>query len=818
MKSAITFLILLISATAGFSQKASIKGRITSAGEPVAYASVAVIGTQIGGTSNDKGYFTLNNVPVGTHEISASSVGYRAIKETITLSADVTLTVDLNLEEVTSKLDEVVVTGVSRATEVKRSPIPIAIISRKEMNLNVNSNIIDAIVKGVPGVSATSTGPNISKAFIRGLGYNRVLNMYDGIRQEGQQWGDEHGTEVDQYGIERAEVVKGPASLTYGSDALAGVINMIPAVPKGVDGIPKGDFLIDYQGNNGMAALSLGTSYSKNGWRYSFRGSQKQAHDYKNRVDGLVYGTGFSEYNLSGTIRVDKAWGFSQISATKYDNQQEIPDGSRDSLTRQFTFPVFDDERDDIKNRPYVTDKMLKSYKVDDLHQSIQHYRVYTNNQYKVGNGNINATLGFQQSNRREYLSPVNTQQAALFLVLNTVNYDLRYNLPDWKGLQTTIGANGMYQQNKNKDALNYPIPDYNLFDIGGFVFLKKSFGKVDISGGLRYDTRKLKWDDFYVSKEAANLGRRIAGSPGDSVQFASFNNPYNGVSGSLGGTFNITERVMVKANLARGYRSPNINEVGANGLDPGAHIRYQGNREFVPEFNFQKDISFLAYLKDMDVSIELFDNQISNYIYQARLSDENGNALIDDQGNLTYKYNQSKARLYGGEATVNLHPNRWKWLNFNNSISYVNGLNKNETLIKQFGNDAKYLPFILPLHFRSEIRGTIRKSLGSFTGVYARVELDAFAKQTKIYAVDNTEMPSKGYSLINLGFGGNVKQQSGRVVAQLFVQVSNLFDVAYQSHLNRLRYFEYYQNSPTRNLGIYNMGRNVSAKVIIPF
>ena len=813
------FFFYIASFTNAFAQNGLIKGRIISNGEPLAYASVRVVGPGVGAISDDKGYFEIKNVPPGTHEIVASSVGYQTANTTTTLSSGGVATVDFTLQEITSFLNEIVITGVSRATEVKKSPIPIATVSKKEIDRNVNSNIVDAIVKGVPGVSATSTGPNISKPFIRGLGYNRVLTMYDGIRQEGQQWGDEHGTEVDQYAIERAEVVKGPASLTYGSDALAGVINMIPAVPKGVEGVLKGDLLADYQSNNGLFATSAGLSYTLKGWTYYLRGTQKRAHDYHNKVDGYVYGSGYREYNLSATARVEKDWGFSQLSATLYDNMQEIPDGSRDSLSRKFTYPLYDDERDDVKNRPVVPEKELKSYRVSDLHQAIQHFRIYNHNQLIVGKGNINSTLGFQQSRRREFLSPVNTSQAALFLVLNTLNYDLRYNLPALNGFETTVGVNGMYQVNKNEDATDFPIPDYNLFDVGAFIFSKKSFGKFDISGGLRYDTRFLHWDNFYTSTVSENFGKRADGtSPGDSLQFPEFTHQYHGISGSIGGTYNITERLLIKVNLARGYRSPNINEVGANGLDPGAHIRYLGNREFVPEFNFQKDISFLAYLKNFDVSVELFDNRIYNYIFQSRLSNDQGQAVLDEQGNLTYKYQQSEAHLYGGEITLNLHPESLKWFDFNNSLAYVRGLNKNDNLQEQYGNDSKYLPFILPLHFRSEVRATLQKSFGIFTGIYARLEADVYAKQDNVYAVDDTETPTPGYTLFNTGVGTSVREKSGRVFCQLFFQVNNIFDIAYQSHLNRLKYFEYYQSSPNGRSGIYNMGRNISAKVIVPF
>ena len=159
------------------------------------------------------------------------------------------------------------VTGLSKATQIKRSPVPIVAVSHDYIATNLSTNIIDAIAK-VPGVSALTTGPNVSKPFIRGLGYNRILTLYDGVRQEGQQWGDEHGIEVDQYGVERIEVIKGPASLTYGSDALAGVVNLIPYQPA-PEGKMIGDILAEYQTNNGLfggSAMLGATKMVLNGW------------------------------------------------------------------------------------------------------------------------------------------------------------------------------------------------------------------------------------------------------------------------------------------------------------------------------------------------------------------------------------------------------------------------------------------------------------------------------------------------------------------------------------------------------------------------
>ena len=149
-------------------------------------------------------------------------------------------------------------------------------------------------LQNFPGISEVTTGPNISKPFIHGLGYNRVLTLYDGVRQEGQQWGDEHGIEVDEYGIDRAEIVKGPASLIYGSDALAGVVNLIPFPPV-QNGTIQGNFLGEYQTNNGLFGGSLSLDGNQNGIIWGGRISHKQAKDYQDRYDGRVYNTAFSE-------------------------------------------------------------------------------------------------------------------------------------------------------------------------------------------------------------------------------------------------------------------------------------------------------------------------------------------------------------------------------------------------------------------------------------------------------------------------------------------------------------------------------------------
>ena len=817
MKVILTIFFSILSLTI-FAQRKTISGRITSDHKPVDNVTIKIIGDNQSTRSNRSGDYKLTVVGTENLVIQFSGIGYQTEKIKVSTTGDSTI-YDIDLKSQASDLNDVVITGVNRATALRKSPVPIAVLSRKTMDQNVSTNLIDAIVKGIPGVTAVTTGPNVSKPFIRGLGYNRVLTLYDGLRQEGQQWGDEHGIEVDEYGISRAEVVKGPASLTYGSDALAGVINMIPLNPIIQDGKLKGDFTTNYQTNNGLIATSLGLAYGKNDWKYTLRATGKAAHNYENKVDGLVYGTAFREYNLSASARVDKNWGFFKTAITYYDNLMEIPDGSRDSLSRKFTRQILDNG-DDIKNRSVVPDGELNTYSINPLHQHIQHFRFYNTSQFKFGNSDLNVLIGGQQSIRREYNHPTAPDQAGLYVVLNTLNYDVKYNLPDFGGIESTLGINGMLQGNRSKDATDFPIPDYDLFDIGAFYFARKSFGKIDISGGVRMDRRNMAWNNFYVSIDSqTGFGKKAtANDSGGDLQFPSFNRNYYGLSGSLGLTYNLSEKLLIKANIARGYRAPNITEIGSNGLDPGAHIVYLGNRTFNPEFNLQQDLGIIAYLRDADLSFEVFNNDIQNYIYQSRLTDESGNPVVIVPGNLTYQYQQAKARLYGAELSVNLHPSQMKWLSFNNSLAYVVGLNKNEALVNLHGRAAKYLPFIPPLQIRSELKATAQKAVGFLDKPYIKLDAAIFANQNRFYALDDTETFTKGYTLINVGLGSSIKSKKGQVFMDLFIQVDNIFNIAYQSHLNRLKYFEYYESSPNGRSGIYNMGRNMSFKMVIPF
>ena len=783
-------------------------------------ASVYVPDLKVGAVADKEGRYKFNNLPSGTYLVEVRFVGYATFYQNVDFSKTTVLDVQLKLS--TIEAEEVVVTGVSKATQIKRAPIPIVAVGKSYMDQHsASGNVIDEVAN-LPGVSAVTTGPNISKPFIHGLGYNRVVTAEDGIRQEGQQWGDEHGIEVDQNSIDRIEIIKGPASLSYGSDAIGGVVNLLTPPP-----VPEGKILGNASGiygtNNGLINGSLRLQGNEKGLIWGTQLSEKLAEDYQDRHDGRVYATNFNEKDARAMIGLNKSWGYSYLNASLFDDLQAIPDGSRDSLTRKFTKQITDSDT----YRPIVPESELNSYSIPTLHQHVQLYRIYDNSNIALGKGNLLVNLGWQYSHRREFTHPTAPDVPGLNLELHTYTYDLKYNFATGKGYESSAGVNGMYQNNALGYSTDFPIPAYHQFDIGPFWLEKKSFGKLDLAGGARFDIRSFSGKSAYVDTvtpyyPTLHTGNDPGTASGVIQQFPSLSKNFSGVSASLGGTYNFSDRFLVKANIARGFRAPSIAELSANGPDPGSQIYHVGNSDFKPEFSLQEDIGAALTLPHLTASAGLFYNIIQNYIFQEQILDANGNPeRVNPDGSSNpngeyskFTYVQSKARLVGGEFYLDIHP--VPWLHFENALSLTYGTN----LIDggHAPDSLKYLPFIPPAHTHSELRGVYSKGFGRFRNAYAFIGFDHYSAQNRFFSAYGTETYTAGYNLLSAGLGIKLVHATGKSIVEIFLDGTNLANANYQSNMSRLKYFDNPVVPPGIQPGIFNMGRNISFKVVVPF
>lgn len=773
-------------------------------GEVLPNATIYIVDLKRGTVSDSTGHFVLSAIPQGNYLVEIDYTGYKSIIENIRF--DKNIEKDFHLEVAVTEEKEIVITGVSRATSIKRNPVPIVSLSKKSMEQTLSTNLIDAIA-AVPGVSAVSTGPNVSKPFIRGLGYNRVLVLFDGIRQEGQQWGDEHGIELDENMVEKVEVIKGPASLMYGSDAIAGVINFLPApaLPKGQT---RGNVSLNYHTNNNLleGAAAIQQHISNLSWQ--LLGSYKMAADYQNKIDGRVYNTGFRQASLFGAATLHGRRGYSRFGLSLFNDVQEIPGGKRDSTTRKFEKLIDGDEYE------IVSPHELRSYKISGDYQQVQHFRMYNKSSFSLGNGRAITQLGFQKSIRKEFETGDN--DAALFLNLNTVTYDAKYLFPEFSDLGLTAGMNGMYQHNLADRGHEFLIPSYRQFDAGPFVYGKYSKKKLEIAGGVRFDWRYLNTVSLYTKeKEGETIPVYGKDTAGATRLFSSAHHVFSGLSGSLGFSYQFNKQWSFKANVARGFRAPNISEISANGIHSGSQFYQLGNRDFDPEFSFQQDIGISFANEHVTLNASLFNNRIQHYIYNRKLVNDLGQDSIIVPGFPTFQYTSSRADLWGGEFLLDFHPHPLDWLHIENGFSFVNARNlgnRNEKI----ADEEKYLPFIPPFQWRTELRANF-KEWRRLQDIFIKLEWHAFAAQNRVFTMNGTETPTPGYQLINGGIGAGLKGRSGKTLFTLSLLAQNIFNVAYQSNMSRLKYFEDYPNDPRGHSGIYNMGRNVSIKISVP-
>lgn len=757
--------------------------------------SVYLSDLKTGTVTNNNGDYRIASLKTGTYLFEISLMGYKTVVQQIAITKDTI--VDFNLTPASKELSEVVVTGVTRSIELKQSPIIIKSIDQNYINQNSSTNLIDAL-KNVPGINQITTGAAISKPIIRGSGYNRVITLNNGIRQEGQQWGDEHGIEIDEYGVDRIEIVKGPGSLIYGSDGIAGVLNFLP--PKAPPlGEVKTQLISNYQSNNNLIGYSLSNAGNKDGFQWLGRFSNKLVGNYENKYDGKVYNSGFKELDGSLFLGINKNWGHSHLTISSYNTKVNLIEGERDE---QGNFIFMNRDGDEIT----ATGSDLSGYKTGFPYQKINHFRVSSINYFILGKGTINADFGYQNNKRKEFGDAANPNDMALFFDLNTFNYSVRYNFEKNNGWETSVGIGGMQQSNSNK-GLEFLIPAYNFLDAGAFVSTQKTFDKLTLAGGLRFDNRFVNSKALILDDEGKPVSEQDATTE---LKFSSFRKNYSGVSGSLGLSYQIDKSSTLKLNISRGFRAPNIAELASNGRHEGT-FRYEiGAPNLKSEISHQIDLAY--FLNSDHVSFELtpFVNFIGNYVFTEKLRDALGNDSIPDPSDPApaFKFTQGNATLLGGEVYIDVHPHPLDWLHLENSFSYVQATQRNQP------DSTKYLPFIPAPRYRGEIKAQFKTVGKTLSNAYIKFGIDYFFKQDKFFSAYGTETGTPGYTLLSAGLGTSIKAFKRKDFMSLYISGENLADIAYQSHLSRLKYAP--ENPATGRPGVYNMGRNVSIKLVM--
>lgn len=687
----VPFIILLCVSQNSYSQN-SISGTIISNEDQAPLEQVEIYFPQLekGTLTNEKGIYSLGNIPIGPYKIVITYLGFQTFSKTIDINPGENV-LDVSLKISAIEMEEVIVSTpfhkLQSENVVKVEYANVALLRKKGA-----ITLADGITN-IAGVESVSTGIGIGKPVIRGLSSNRVLVYTQGVRLENQQFGDEHGLGVNDAGIESIEVIKGPASLLYGSDAMGGVLYLNPekfAPSNSTDG----DINLNYFSNTEGYSTNAGFKTSGQNLKFILRGGTASHVDYKTGDGDRVTNSRFRENDLKTGIAY-QATKFNTEIRYNY-NATEI--GIPEAISEQTTVrtPELPFQR--------ITNQILSS-----------------KSNLFFDRSSMEFTLGYTFNERKEFED--DPSNVALDMDLSTFNYNIHYNLRKFGKVETIFGLQGMHQSNTNFGE-EFLIPDAITNDIGALATSHIHFNDYnDLQLGLRYDHRS-------INSEAAGI-------PSEEDYIAQLNRDFGSFNAAAGYKLNFAKSFIGRLNLASGFRAPNLAELTSNGVHEGTNRYEIGNADLKNEQNIQTDISLEFKNEHIEFYANGFLNDVNNYVYL----EPTGTV---QEGNDVFNYEQQDAKLYGGEFGFHLHPHPLDWLHLESSY---------QTVIGKLDN-GDYLPLIPANSLTNTIRIEQSNTNYWLSNSYAFVTLKSAFDQNK---VNEFETVTEGYSILNIGIGGNI-------------------------------------------------------------
>jgi len=770
MKNTLIF-ILLLSITSIINAQNSIGGTVTDAttNNKIPYATIYLPQLEKGTSTNEDGTFILESLPQGTYKIVVSSIGFKTFSKDVTVNGAIKL--DVQIAPSAIEMEEVIVSTPFHKLQ-SENVMKVERQSMEELKTKGAMTLSDGITD-ISGVESVSTGVGIGKPVIRGLSSNRVLVYTQGVRLENQQFGGEHGLGVNDAGIESVEVIKGPATLLYGSDALGGVLYLNPE-KFAIQNSTEGDVNVNYFTNTEGVTANGGFKTSGDKLKFLVRGAYGSHADYQDGNGTYTTNSRFNEYDLKsgfgyqGTnFKTELRYNFNrsnlgipeEIGVQNRDRDPLLPYQEIDNHVISSKSTLFFDKSSLDITLGYVANNRKE---FEDEHHHEEHGDEHEEEHEEHGDEE-------HEEHEDEHEEHAHGDEAALNMKLHTLSYNVLYHLPETGKFETIFGVQGMHQTNENSGE-EVLIPDATTVDFGVMATTHYHMKNSDIQIGLRYDTRDIE------AKETGDVGSES--------YIPALNRNFNSFNASAGYRVTIAQKIIARLNLATGFRAPNLAELTSNGGHSGANRYEIGNEALKNEQNFQTDLSLEYGNEHIEFFVNGFYNAISDYIYLQ----PTGQFIDDDP---VYQYVQDDSNLYGGEIGFHLHPHPLDWLHLESSFETVTG---------KLADSNVYLPLIpankLSNTFRVEFDGK------QVSNKYAFVTLqNVFNKNN----VGDFETRTGGYSLVNLGFGATIKAYNQPFNIKL--SANNLFDKEYVSHLSRLK--------PD---GIYNIGRNINIGVTVPF
>lgn len=743
MKSFLVTTYLTILTTLTFSQGITLQGVVADAqtGESLPGVNVYIPELQKGTVTNEKGVYSVSNIPKGLFKVQYSFVGYRSQILTIdTKKGD--QKIDISLQPTVIHSQEVVVTG-GRVGSQHENALKIDNINKEVLDKAPSSNLFKKLDQ-IPGVSTISKGNNIATPVIRGLSTSNLVVLNNGIRMENFQFSVDHPYTMDESDIQNVEIIKGPASLLYGSDAVGGVINFIKEPPAPVGKVTGG----------------IGTSFSTN--------DLNTVNSINIKGSGEKFFAGITGY-LSSSADYYSGDGSQAPNTRNNSYSGKLFSGYRNGKFITKLFYDYNKLKPGITNPPAAGLIKDNSRKNEVWYQNLDDNLVSTENTLFLNNLKLDVDFSFQDNKRRLIGDPEAPLSTLVDMNLKSYIWKIKGQYDFSEKSNLILVTQGFSQTNRNGDAPNHVLPDFNqstasVSSLWQYLFGKKTFYQI----GLRYDYKVIDAPEQYRSN-----------MPGDILE--PFHENYNNVSFSTGFTWEVKEMFLIRGNVASAYRTPSVAEL----LQDGAHgNRYEiGSRDFIPQRNVEGDLGAHYHSGQLAFDLSGYYNRIFDYIYLAPTND------TTDTGLQVFRYMQNDASIYGAEFSSEYNP--FTWLKLNAGYSFIRA---------SFDDDSP-LPFIPQDKLTFNIASTY-KPKGFIKKIDFNINPVYVFNQDRPYKL---ETPTKHYFLLNASLLFKIKIAKQPMDISVFA--NNILDETYFDHLSTLK-----------EMGYYNPGRSFNFKLRIPF
>lgn len=683
-------------------------------------------------------------------------------------------------------IENVVVTGNAQLKAKSNSTLAIDVVNQKDITENFTGNLMKSL-EYIPGVQAMSVGSGFSKPMIRGMGFNRVSVIEGGVKQEGQQWGADHGLEIDAFNIERVNIRKGSASLLYGSDAMGGVIEILQPVVPANNGVLGSVDMIG-RSVNGLIGGSLMLGMKKNKWFVKARHSEQHFADFAVPTDTVVYLT--QKMPITNN-RVNNTAGFERSSSlyTRYGGKNF---SSALSVSNAYQKSGFYPGAHGIPDPSRVYDDG-NIRDIDLPYSSVNHFKVSLLNKYWWDSMWASWDLSYQNNHREEWSlfhthyssqdAPEVDPDMEILLNLQNVSSNAKVHITHSSDVESTISWDIAYQNNKI-GGYSFLLPSYRRITTGAaWVTSYRVNDKLTLSGGVRYDFGYISSDEYvdnYLAEYLTDMGYSQSVIDANRVRSYALNRIFGDYSLSAGLVWDIDTHNSLRFNLGRSFRLPTANELVANGVHHSSFRHEQGDPTLDSERGWQADLAYEYQNDIVFISASPYMSYYASYIYQQ----PSGEWSILPHAGQIYRFMQSAAILAGGELSLSVQlPLDFR---YDLGVEYTHTYNIDERI---------------PLTFTPPT--TMRNSLSwSYKRVSLATECQFIAAQNR---VARNEDPTPGAQLFNASAVIALPFISDGATAVL--SIDNIFNTKYLNHLS------YY-----RQVEIPEPGRNFQLSIKLPF